>query len=79
MRNTTYRIEVLIMPDRSDSIAGFLDMLRYDGSTVESWNQDNTDRKGLIGVVLNRKNLPHTIDRWHSFGINVAELPDRSY
>lgn len=77
-KKITHRIEVMFRQDRGgNDLAGFLDMLRYDQSKVETWNIDKDT--SIVSATLARESLPHTIDRWHSFGINVAVLSSRDY
>lgn len=78
MPKKQYRIAVLFMEDRPMYLTAFLDMLRYDGAVVEKWERDSDKHKGLIEVTLVR-DRPHTIERWRSFGINVAELLPRAW
>ena len=67
----TYRISIMFRPGKNNlEWSGFLDMLRYDRSTVESWGIQD----GTVEVVLTKENAPHTIDRWRSFGVLVADL-----
>lgn len=77
-RNKTFVISVLFKPGRSgNEWSAFLDMLRYDRATVDSWDEDR--ETGAIQVTLHKENAPHTIERWKSFGINVAELLPRAF
>lgn len=49
-------------------MAGFLDMLRYDGATVESWNRSGTAYEVTLSTEVQR----FTPDRWRSFGISTV-------
>lgn len=74
-RVTVYRIMLTVRTEIPFmSLGGLFDMMRYDGSTVES-----SMAAGIVGftLVLRRDNLPHTIERYHSFGIYPEELDSR--
>lgn len=56
------------------TLAGLLDMLRYDGSTVEKWDIAHTDRALVVTLELSLTDRTPTFDRWASMGIIAEEI-----
>ena len=69
------RFTVRIDADRTFDMGGFLDMLRYEGSTVRGWNRDG----GAYSVDLLVDAHRYTPDRWRSFGIVPTQVDEDVY
>jgi hypothetical protein len=68
-------------------LPGFLDMLRYDGATVVAWDQQARESSRQDGTVVRTTvyevtlrgdtariaEYQFTVDRWHSFGLNISD------
>ncbi len=69
------RVRVRGMDRGGGDLAGFLDMLRYDGATVIDWmlwNSDDGRENGFTVFFLTDR--PATMDRWHSMGMYPTEV-----
>lgn len=68
------RATVRLRGDRQGTdLAGFLDMLRYDGATVVSW--DRVDGDAFLVTLQSRVDgYGFTNDRWASFGLYLKEV-----
>jgi hypothetical protein len=64
----TVRIRAAARDRASTDMAGFLDMLRYDRPTVETWDYS----VDTFTVTLIFPDRPPTFDRWASFGLTLA-------
>lgn len=59
---------------RSLTLAGFLDMLRYDQARVRTWTHASRDADGNYFVIyLESPNC--TVERWKSFGFDPVIEP----
>lgn len=67
-RETQYEYEVRFRVGMM-GLGGFLDMLRYDGGVVQSWDKVDNDT-----YVVRLRGPRLTIDRWTSMGIGVSDL-----
>lgn len=67
-RTVEYNMEVRFRSSRGFDLDGFLDMLRYDHATVESWRKDGDN----YVVAVRRINNDFTNARWLSFGIETS-------
>ena len=56
-------------------MAGFLDMLRYEGSTVRGWDRQGENFSVDLQVEANR----YTPDRWRSFGLVPTNVEEDVY
>jgi len=63
-KTTTFRV---FIPDRE--VASLLDMLRYDGAIVLSWDRTK-DARDRDGWLVTMRSDTFTPGRWHSFGLH---------
>lgn len=67
-----WRYKVKVTPHEMErgggDLVGFLDMLRYEGARVITWDRDG---KGL--VIELQSDRPPVVDRWASFMIYVKD------
>lgn len=67
-----WRYKVKVTPHEMErgggDLAGFLDMLRYEGARVITWDRDG---KGLVIELQSER--PPVVDRWESFMIRVRD------
>ena len=69
-----WRYKVKVTPHEMErgggDLAGFLDMLRYDGARVITWDRDG---KGLV-IELQTDGRPPAVERWESFLLYVKDV-----
>lgn len=72
-RTATVRVPLRNGGSTSMYIAGFLDMMRYDGCEVVSWDKETMpgDRGETFVIKLVTANR-FTEDRWRSMGIGIT-------
>lgn len=73
MKRWRYKVNITPagMERGGGDLVGFLDMLRYDGAQVVTWDRDG---KGLV-IELQSERRP-TEDRWASFALYLKEVQE---
>ena len=59
----------IILKNDSMTMAGFLDMMRYDRATITGWTY-GAGASFIVEVEAPASRNSLTVDRWHSFGLN---------
>lgn len=62
-KRVKYKVSVRVSRFGGGDIAALLDMLRYEGATVENWSS----LEGGFRVTISSENP--VLDRWNSFGL----------
>lgn len=69
------RIEPRHLSRGAGDMAGFLDMLRYDQCTVETWGiNDSHDASAFVVTLAYAPGSWPTLERWHSFSLFPKEV-----
>lgn len=77
MKRWRYKVTIRVesMKIGGGDIPGFIDMLRYDGARVLSWDHD---ADGKLTVHLEAERHPE-VDRWASFMLRPRDIEQRNY
>ena len=74
----TYRVRIYVRKHGTGDFPGLFDMLRYDQSTVVTWDHVSETRApiGEHYVLTLRSPREPVIDRWNSFGLVVTDIKE---